>query len=840
MLLSGSLLFLLAISVAAQNTGLNCEKSTSLSHSFSPLALKDIALVLVSSRSEAAAEWVVGQRFWRQKGVDIIVLAPNVTTEKEWTGSGDNGGREAWIAAKGSDDAEVAATAAVEATAFLRTSGGTTPKWLFVTQARSVVNLLALRDALAELDPAQPHAVTDALFCERRGAGAAAQQRRLRNTPLHANGAATAGACAPCHHGNSMSPAECAKINPAGGVALSWGLMASCRPFADTAAAEGILRTALALGGSSAYFAPAPPAAGGAAAGGMWGGGAAHAAQAAAAVHSVGAGLSTLSRVLWLFGVPVTPAWGEEPRVAISAAAAAASAGAAAAQAGGSANANTRTVVKGGRFTRVNVLSGQADAGAAASSTATDVATLAAAVAGGSCSTAGCLNALYRTVVPTAPTAALGAGPAVAATVVTSALSAPAAGSPPPSTQLAKLYEALTDAWEKAAVALKTAAVAGAKDAGAKEGKKAGGSSNAGAKASAAEVAPTMCPQPGPLQPGERWEDGVLLVQVDTRAPDRINSDPFALGPSYVMPPYPPWPDFEAGAKYGPVFLGESPKVGFYPAAGQYTYTADPKQHSYASGTATVNQMVAEGLGMSFHRVMWPAADPGVRYGTWTKNDFFMKLMQYVLYEQCGLAAPPAGGSKASSRLEQQHIDILRQILPPGGLRMLMFLDGDVYIRDPLLFHNQLAAFHDDPSAWLAMSEEPNQRNAYISVSPQFVNTGLQVLKPSPELLRYYQAVWDSPYTLNRTDLLMGWPHEQGCHNLVTFQGPRLLEQHVRRWPFMDYNTPGGRVARHAWVIREQWWPILAEDMVAVSVWHFFQRRAASTFVPAPAWAHHP
>ena len=40
---------------------------------------------------------------------------------------------------------------------------------------------------------------------------------------------------------------------------------------------------------------------------------------------------------------------------------------------------------------------------------------------------------------------------------------------------------------------------------------------------------------------------------------------------------------------------------------------------------------------------------------------------------------------------------------------------------------------------------------------------GLQVLRPRPELLRYYEAVWDSPYTLNRTDLLMGWPHEQVC-----------------------------------------------------------------------------
>lgn len=130
----------------------------------------------------------------------------------------------------------------------------------------------------------------------------------------------------------------------------------------------------------------------------------------------------------------------------------------------------------------------------------------------------------------------------------------------------------------------------------------------------------------------------------------------------------------------------------------------------------------------------------------------------------------------------------------------------------------------------------------------------------------------------------------QGCHNLITFQGPKLLEKHVRRWPFMDYNTPGGRVARHAWVIRDQWWPILAEvgplrgrqcgsfwhrgkhgayspfvwystaccalplmracfslsfctlrqDMVAVSVWHFFQRHSSSVFVPMPAWAHNP
>ncbi len=31
--------------------------------------------------------------------------------------------------------------------------------------------------------------------------------------------------------------------------------------------------------------------------------------------------------------------------------------------------------------------------------------------------------------------------------------------------------------------------------------------------------------------------------------------------------------------------------------------------------------MVAEGLGMSFHRVTWPAADPSVRYGTWTKSE---------------------------------------------------------------------------------------------------------------------------------------------------------------------------------------------------------------------------
>lgn len=60
-------------------------------------------------------------------------------------------------------------------------------------------------------------------------------------------------------------------------------------------------------------------------------------------------------------------------------------------------------------------------------------------------------------------------------------------------------------------------------------------------------------------------------------------------------------------------------------------------------------------------------------------DDFFMKVMQYVLYEQCGLAAP-AGGSKAS-RLGAAHADIIRQILPPGGLRLLIFLDGDVYIR---------------------------------------------------------------------------------------------------------------------------------------------------------------
>lgn len=53
----------------------------------------------------------------------------------------------------------------------------------------------------------------------------------------------------------------------------------------------------------------------------------------------------------------------------------------------------------------------------------------------------------------------------------------------------------------------------------------------------------------------------VLLVQVDTREPDRIRPNPFALGSNYVMPPYPPWPDYDAGAKYGPVFIGETPKV---------------------------------------------------------------------------------------------------------------------------------------------------------------------------------------------------------------------------------------------------------------------------------------
>lgn len=110
--------------------------------------------------------------------------------------------------------------------------------------------------------------------------------------------------------------------------------------------------------------------------------------------------------------------------------------------------------------------------------------------------------------------------------------------------------------------------------------------------------------------------------------------------------------------------------MGFYPAAGMYSYTCDPKQHTYYSGTATVNQvrgtaigravaslnlhaclnvcprpfravglkawhghcgikhapiftpqMVAEGLGMSFRRITWPAADPSVRYGTWTKSE---------------------------------------------------------------------------------------------------------------------------------------------------------------------------------------------------------------------------
>ncbi|KAG2442101.1 hypothetical protein HYH02_009590 [Chlamydomonas schloesseri] len=86
-------------------------------------------------------------------------------------------------------------------------------------------------------------------------------------------------------------------------------------------------------------------------------------------------------------------------------------------------------------------------------------------------------------------------------------------------------------------------------------------------------------------------------------------------------------------------------------------------------------------------------------------------------------------------------------------------------------------------------------------------------------------------------DGLAARPHEQGCHNLVTFQGPKLLEQHVRRWPFMDYNTPGGRVARHAWGIRDQWWPILAEDMVAVSVWKFHQRHSGAVYVPMPGWA---
>ncbi|KAG2422304.1 hypothetical protein HXX76_016129 [Chlamydomonas incerta] len=796
------------------------------------LALSDIALVLVSSRSEAAAKWVTGQRFWRKSGVDIIVLASNVTVGNEWPENAAKGGREAWIRAKGGDDAEVAATAAVEAAAFLRASGGTAPKWLFVTQAHSVVNLLALRDALAELDPSEPHAVTDALFCERRGGGAAAQQRRLRNSAPAPAGAA--GTCAPCHHGDSTSPSECAKINPAGGVALSWGLLAACRPFADTAAAQDLLYAATALGSSTDTAYPAAHAAvaahsGGS--GGLWGGGGGANAEAPhppTAPHSVGAGLSTLSRVLWIFGVPVMPAWGEEPRVAISAAAAAA---AAASAGNGNANSNTHWVVKGGRFKRMNALAGQPKPNG--SSNVTDVATLAAAVAGGSCSSAGCLNALYRTVVPTAPTAALGAGPAVAATVVTSALSAPAAGSAAGS-QLTQLYEALAAAWEKAAVARKTAPAS--KDAGAKEGKKAARSADASAKASAASAeAPTRCPQPGPLQPGERWEDGVLLVQVDTRAPAEPKPDPFALGPNYVMPPYPPWPDFDAGIKYGPVFLGESPKVGFYPAPGQYTYTADPKQHTYYTGTATMNRLVAEGLGMSFRRVTWPVADPNERYGTWTKNDFFMKLMQYVLYEQCGLAAP-AGGAKAS-RLQAAHLDIIRQILPPGGLRLLIFLDGDVYIRDPQLFHKQLAAFHDDPAAWLAFSEEPNQRNAYAVVSPQYVNTGLQVLRPSPELLRYYQAVWDSPYTLNRTDLLWGWPHEQGCHNLLTYQGQQLLQDHIRRWPFMDYNTPGGRVARHAWGIRDQWWPILAEDMVAVSVWNFHQRHAGAVYVPTPAWS---
>eukprot|EP00198_Chlamydomonas_reinhardtii_P003115 XP_001692451.1 predicted protein [Chlamydomonas reinhardtii] len=613
MLFASSIILVLAISVAAQNSGLKCDKSVLATSSSSPLALSDIALVLVSSRSEAAAEWVTGQRFWRKKGVDIIILASNVTADNEWADGADKGGREAWIRAEGGDDAEVAATAAVKATAFLRGNGGKIPKWIFVTQTHSVVNLLALRDALAELDPSEPHAVTDALFCERRGAGAAAQQRRLRNSPPHAiGGAAAVGACTPCHHGNSLSPAECAKINPGGGVALSWALAASCHPFSDTAAAEGILRTALALGGGGAYFAHAPTAAGGS---GGSGGGAAHVAQAAAA-HSIAAGLSTLSRVLWLFGVPVTPAWGEEPRVAISAAAAAAAANAASgAQAG--VNGDTRMVVKGGRFTRVNVLSGQPQ-GAGGSSSATDVATLAAAVAGGSCSTAGCLNALYRTVVPTAPTAALGAGPAVAATVVTSALSAPAAGSAA-AAQLPKLYEALVAAWEKAAVARKTAVAS--KYEVVKERKKAGRTSDtAGAKGTAAAAqTPTVCPQPGPLQPGERWEEGVLLVQVDTREPDRIRPNPFALGSNYVMPPYPPWPDYDAGAKYGPVFIGETPKVGFYPAAGMYSYTCDPKQHTYYSGTATVNQMVAEGLGMSFRRITWPAADPSVRYGTWTK-----------------------------------------------------------------------------------------------------------------------------------------------------------------------------------------------------------------------------
>ncbi|KAG2426116.1 hypothetical protein HYH02_014871 [Chlamydomonas schloesseri] len=442
-----------------------------------------------------------------------------------------------------------------------------------------------------------------------------------------------------------------------------------------------------------------------------------------------------------------------------------------------------------------------------------DLPTLAESVANGSCRSALCLSALRRTVTSPWPSRVKVSG--------------------------TEGYKTLKAAWaianDPAAVSASTAPVSGHGTGGGGGRGDAGrlGSSGSGACWAGTDdgqpwhAEPPITSAP-PLAVAKGWEDGTLLVHVDTRPFEKMHWDLFTLE-DFPWPAYPPWNDSHAGRAFLTVFDNTNYSLGFNPEGGRFVYTRDPNatfgKHYLEIGAATINRMVADGLGITYRRIKW--WPPAERWHTWTKTDFFIQMMTYVVEERCGAS------STRSPLLTDEQRAVLRTLIPPGGLKQLIVLDGDAYIRDPVRLRQSLAAFASNSSAFMAFGEEPNTRGAYwLDGAPQYYNTGWQVVKPCPKVLEFYRAVWDCPYNIGawwKGDMLMKWPHEQGCHNYISFQEGGMLTTQTQVWPMRDYNTPAGRVVRHAWgSCKEKWWRIIAEDMVGIAIWHYYHMIATS------------
>lgn len=145
--------------------------------------------------------------------------------------------------------------------------------------------------------------------------------------------------------------------------------------------------------------------------------------------------------------------------------------------------------------------------------------------------------------------------------------------------------------------------------------------------------------------------------------------------------------------------------------------------------------------------------------------------------------------------------NIMQEVYKPtSNWDVLVVMDTDAWIRDPILFEKTVSEFHKSEKQ-LAVAREAYCSESYNERVKQVFNGGFYMIKKTHIIYEFLKNVWDLPvknidFNLYKSE----WSWEQICLNYVYNENKDYYDTIFHFLPLIDFNTPLGQIVAHCWL----------------------------------------